>query len=372
MGLDNGSSDSPLTVSPIAGTPVGRLDQTKQTAAILKGNTNYAGKNQTSLQPEELAFMMASTGLFNIEEIATFVGIAERESNCRPYSWNDSEALGMWQMIFKSGNWISQGLPIVFGESPALSGKSILGWKIRNKNATQKLSLDAMKKDGWNVLLVDEIFWYPFNQIAILAWQVGKYTTQEGYRDGGKRAPSLSRIWSNWGDDYWGRSHGGMDDNTNFPYGALTGVKPSTVKKVYEALGGTWVVYQAWALTALVDGYGQFKSPRSNAEAAKLRDGTKYKRAPYRNYWDVYVWVNFEKYKDTYFKDNIISTEAAGGKKIRYDRAGDEFCFPLGKTEERFLYASESTVPGWVDPAPAAQIIKLNQNRTDASGRSGS
>jgi hypothetical protein len=79
--------------------------------------------------------------------------------------------------------------------------------------------------------------------------------------------------------------------------------------------------------------------------------------------------VNFEKYKDTYFKDNLISTQAAGGKQMK--NSSGEFCYPLGKTEERFLYASEATVPGWVDPAPAAQIIKLNQNRTDASGRSG-
>jgi hypothetical protein len=160
-----------------------------------------------------------------------------------------------------------------------------------------------------------------------------------------------------------------MDDNANFPYGALTGVKPSTVKKAYESLGGKWIVYQAWALTALVDGYDKFKSPRSNAEVAKLRDGTKYKAATYRNYWDVYIWVNFEQYKDTYFKDNVISTAAAGGVKMRYDRWGsDEFCYPLGKAEERELYASEATVPGWIDPAPAAKAIR---NRTDASGRSG-
>lgn len=366
--MNNGSPDSPLTVSPISGTPVGYfLDQTKLVAAVLKGNTNHAGKNQTQLSPEELALMMARTGLFNMEEIATFVGIAERETNIRPFAFNDSEALGMWQMIFKSGNWISQRLPIVVGSSPALSGKSILGWRLRNKNSTKQPSSNEMKSDGWTGQLVDEVYWYPFNQIAILAWQVEKYIGQAGYKDGGKRSPSLSRIWGNWGDGYWGRSHGGMDDNANFPYGALTGVKPSTVKKAYEALGGKWIVYQAWALTALVDGYDKFKSPRSNAEVAKLRDGTKYKAATYRNYWDVYIWVNFEQYKDTYFKDNVISTAAAGGVKMRYDRWGsDEFCYPLGKAEERALYASEATVPGWIDPAPGAKAII---DRTDASGR---
>jgi hypothetical protein len=367
------SAQSDLTVAPVAGTKVGRLDATKLTAATIKGNTSYAGKNQSTLTVEELALMMASTGFFNIEEIATFVGIAERESNLRPFAFNDSEALGLWQIIFKSGNWISAGLPILVGSSPALNGKTIPGWKLRNKNSTKKLSLDEMKKDNWTGQLVDEVFWYPFNQIAILAWQVEKYTTQPGYKDGGKRSASQSLIWGNWGDGYWGRSHGGMDNNQNFPYGALSGVKPSTVKKAYEALGGTWVVYQAWALTALVDGYKDFPSPRSNEAVEKLRDGTKYKAATYRNYWDVYIWVNFETYKNTFFKDNAISTEAAGGVKMRYSRWGaDEFCYPLGKTSERQLYAAEATVGNaYVDPAPAANIIKLNQNRTDASGRSG-
>ncbi len=323
---------------------------------------------------------MFNANIFNIEEIATFVGIAERESSLRPFAFNDSEALGMWQMIFKSGSWISEGLPIVVGSSPAIIGKTILGWRLRNKNSTKQPSSNEMKSDGWTGQLVDEVFWYPFNQVAILAWQVKKYIGQPGYRDGGKRSSSLSRIWGNWGDGYWGRSHGGMDNNANFPYGALTGVKPSTVKKAYEALGGKWIVYQAWALTALVDGYGNFKSPRSNAEVAKLRDGNKYKEATYRNYWDVYIWVNFEQYKDTYFKDNIISTEEAGGVKMRYDSrwGSDEFCYPLGKAEERTLYASEATVPGWIDPAPLAKSVianqnrvEANQNRTDASGRSG-
>jgi len=356
-------------VAPITGTQAIGLDPTALAKAVALGNSSFTGKS-TALKPEELALIMANTRFFNIEEIATFVGIAERESGFQPYKFNDSEAIGMWQMIIKSGNWISKALPILApGKSTAVSGKAILGWKLRNKKSTKQPSSDEMKKDGWTGESVDEVFWIPFNQVAILAWQVEKYTTQPGFKDGGKRPSSQSLLWGNWGDGYWGRSHNGMDNAANFPYGALTGVKPSTVKRAYEALGGDWIVYQAWALTALVDGYKDYPSPRSNADVEKLRDGTKYKAATYRNYWDVYIWVNFEKYKDTYFKDNLISTEAAGGIKMRYSRYGEEFCYPLGKTNERTLYASEATVPGWVDPAPAAAAVTGSRNRTDASGR---
>ena len=334
------------------------------------GNSSFTGKSN-ALKLQELALIMINTGFFNIEEIATFVGIAERESGFQPYIYNDSEAIGMWQMIIKSGNWISKALPILVpGTSPAVSGKTILGWKLRNKKSTKQPSSDEMKKDGWTGQSVDEVFWIPFNQVSILAWQTETYPGQENHRNGKRNSAQSIVLWGNWGDGYWGRSHGGLGDSTNMPYGVLTGVKPSTVKKAYEALGGDWIVYKAWALKALVDGYEKYPSPRSNAAVAKLRDGTKYKAATYRNYWDVYVWVNFETYKDTYFKDNIISTEAAGGIKMRYAKWGEEFCYPLGKAEERTLYASEATVPGWVDPAPLAQIVIGNRNRTDASRRS--
>jgi len=359
-------------VAPITGTQAKGLDPTALAKANTVGNTNFAGKTGTSIQAEELALIMLNGGFFNIEEIATFVGIAERESGFKPYDFNSAEAIGMWQMIIKSGSWISTALPIVAGSSPAVSGKTILGWKLRNKNSTKQPSSAEMKKDGWTGTLVDEVFWIPFNQVSILAWQTLTYPSQELYKDSGKRSSAMSiRLWSNWGDGPWGRNHGGADNSINMPYGFLTGIKPSTVKKAYESLGGTWIVYQAWALKALVDGYENFKSPRSNVEVAKYKQDGSYKAVAYRNYWDVYVWVNFEKYKDTYFKDNIISTEAAGGIKMRYSRYGEEFCYPLGKTNERTLYASEATVPGWVDPAPAAAAITGNRNRTDASGKSG-
>lgn len=364
-----------MTVAPIAGTPVGNLNSTQSAAATIKGNSSFAGKTNDSLKIEELALIMASTGFFNIEEIATFVGLAERESSLRPYAYNTAEAIGMWQMIIKSGNWISTALPILVpGTSTAVSGKSILGWKLRNKNSKTKPSLDQMKTDGWTSQSVDEIFWIPFNQVSMLAWQTLTYNGQKLYKDAGKRTSSESiRLWSNWGDGPWGRNHGGADSSINLPYGFLTGIKPSTVKKAYEALGGVWIVYQAWALTALVDGYSKFPSPRSNAEVIKKKDSNgKYTEATYRNYWDVYIWVNFEKYEKTYFKDNIISTAQAGGIQMRYvDRWGaDEFCYPLGKTNERTLYAAEATVPGWVDPGQAAAIIRSNKIRTDTSGRS--
>jgi len=357
-------------VAPITGTQAIGLDPTALAKAVTLGNSSFAAKS-AALKLEELALIMANTGFFNIEEIATFVGIAERESGFQPYAFNDSEAIGMWQMIIKSGNWISKALPILApGTSTAVSGKAILGWKLRNKKSTKQPSSDEMKKDGWTGQSVDEVFWIPFNQVAILAYQTLTYPGLENHRNGKRNSAQSIVLWSNWGDGAWGRNHGGADDPTNMPYGFLTGVKPSTVKRAYEALGGDWIVYQAWALNALVDGYEKYPSPRSNADVIKLKDSNgKYKAATYRNKWDVYIWVNFEKYKDTYFKDNLITTDTVLGKKMRYAKWGEEFCYPLGKTNERTLYASEATVPGWVDPAPLAAAVTGSRNRTDASGR---
>lgn len=279
---------------------------------IKKGQEIYT--KATKIDPVELGKMMATTGIFNIEEIAVFCGIAERESHCNPYTGDGAGpllALGMFQnelYNFIDGKissfsvkdfYIPEGTSTRFASQ---NGKRILkGWQIYFKKETgiKQSDLKARSEMSWDISRVDPVFWIPLNQIAIAA-QVAKIYKPNAsassadfskfYKEDGLRPASLARnLWSNWGDGDWG------DQKAFQSWGALTNVKVSTVKTVYEALGGKWSDFAAWAL-------GGIKVPGSLCEAftvkqvqEKVRTSSDGKRtiygAPYRTFWDVFIWV---------------------------------------------------------------------------------
>jgi hypothetical protein len=81
------------------------------------------------------------------------------------------------------------------------------------------------------------------------------------------------------------------------PYGVLSSVSRDTVKLVYEYLGGNWATdFFSWGAVALVDETAQIKRPINDAAtqalAIKDEDGKikSWKGAPYRNYFDYYLW----------------------------------------------------------------------------------
>lgn len=283
------SEDLPQEI--ISGTaPTNISSETRQVYARI-GTVSYEGNTAGVVKDTDMANLLVSTGLFNIEEIATIVGIMARESSLRPYVGNSSGAMGLMQIILNNNvGWEDEPLPVPYGNSSNKKNNTMIGYLLRNKNYTKA---SDSKTNSWNITTVDPLFWYPINQIAIMAYQMQVYYSQSGYKDAGARSSAESkRLWSNWGDGSWGRAGNQM------PYGVLSSVSRDTVKKVYEHLGGDWAKYKTWGLVALVDEYTRngksYKRPAdAAADAALLKDdGKTYAPAPYRNQWDFSLWYS--------------------------------------------------------------------------------
>jgi hypothetical protein len=326
------------------GTSPGTADPTNTTGTVIEGvfnssaeiNTyidagreNYMGAHAKSFtkansnNPQEkysiLAKIMATTGLFNKEEIAVFCGITERESNATPYSGDGAGnllALGMFQNELY--NWDSKNkkifsfstmdFDIPYGESTRFAdqnGKRTLkGWQIyfSKESGIQAKDLKARDEMTWDLTKVDPVFWIPLNQIAIAAQVARIYKKAPGinskfsefYKDGGSRSVKVSRIlWGNWADGQWGGEKVGQD------WGFLTNVRRSTVKAAYESLGGKWSDFIRWAL-------GTRTAPGALCDAFRVADvkngfDKNKNYFPYRTYWDVFIWVHnlFDKAEAT-------------------------------------------------------------------------
>ena len=272
----------------ILGTPPVTLDEEAKSKASIVSTTSFASKGDV-ITAKVVADILVNTGLFNIEEIATIVGIMKRESAFKPYANNPQGAMGLMQIVFNNGTgWEDENLPIVYGESKNKKNGTIVGYLLRNQNYNTAAQSKVQK---WDATTVDPVFWYPINQIVIMAYQMQVYKSQSLYVDSGSRTSSQSKkLWSNWGDGAWGRA------NNQMPYGVLSSVSRDTVKTIYEYLGGTWSKYKTWGQTALVDEYtkngSKIKRPANNDEtqALKKENSSQYNAAPYRNIWDFELW----------------------------------------------------------------------------------
>lgn len=269
---------------------------------------------EQKIDPVDLGKIMATTGIFNIEEIAVFCGLAERESNSSPYRGDGAGpllALGMFQnelynfidgRISSFSLWdfyIPEGTSTRFADQ---NGKRTLkGWQLyfKKETAIKQSDLKARADMTWDISKVDPVFWIPLNQIAIAAQVARIYKpnlssssskSSQFYKEEGLRSAAIARnLWTNWGDGAWG------DQSAFQSWGALTNVKRDTVKKVYEALGGTWNSFIAWALGgvsvpgALCEAF-TVKQVQEKSRLSKDGQRTIY-GPPYRSFWDVFIWV---------------------------------------------------------------------------------
>lgn len=310
LGSTTSGGTTPTTMGTVASSVFSTT--TDMSKYIEMGREVYAQAKQ--IDPVDLGKIMATTGIFNIEEIAVFCGLAERESHCNPYTGDGAGpllALGMFQnelYNFNDGKigsfslwdfYIPEGTSTRFADQ---NGKRTLkGWQLYFKKETgmTQSQLKARADMRWDIGKVDPVFWIPLNQIAIAAQVARIYkptssssssNSSQFYKEEGLRSPAIGRnLWTNWGDGAWG------DQNAFQSWGALTNVKVSTVKKVYEGLGGRWQNFINWAL-------GSIKVPGALCDAfavkqiqEKVRTSSDGKRTiygpPYRSFWDVFIWV---------------------------------------------------------------------------------
>jgi hypothetical protein len=291
IGLDPSSPSSFSSSQELADY----IELSKKSYAQEPDNASVAPDKNGKPDYVVLGKILATTGLFNLEEIATFCGIAYRESNARPRA-TDGKALGMFQNEFGIGtSFQDRFFEIPYGESSRFKdGKRLLrGWQICfKKEIAEKLS-DAQGKT-MTLNTVDPVFFYPINQIAIAAQIARVYKPSQAdalfsqsYKAAGQRKPRQSKpLWSNWADAQWG------DGIRDFKYGVLTAVPAKIVYNVYTGLGGNWKTYAEWALGKRSAGNGALvDSTVTVLEAIFARPAAQRVYFPYRSYWDVFVWV---------------------------------------------------------------------------------
>ena len=297
----NTSAANPIGLDPLAS---GTFSSTEdQNYYINLGKTSYAqlGNDKSVAVDKDgqtsyvtLAKIMATTGIFNLEEIAVFCGLAYRESNARPKA-TDGKALGMFQNEFGIGTTFQDTLfDIPYGESSRFKdGKRLLaGWQIHFKKEVAETLADAKSKT-MTLDTVDPVFFYPINQIAIAAQLARVYKPSQAdarfsqsYKAAGQRKAKQSQaLWANWADAPWG------DAIRDFKYGALTGVPVKIVYSAYTGLGGDWKTFVNWALgkrSAISGGLVSTSATFLEGIFAKPEASRVY--YPYRSYWDVFVW----------------------------------------------------------------------------------
>jgi hypothetical protein len=294
------SADSPLGLSPSSS---GSFESTQDLAKYIElSKKSYAQEpDRTSAAINQNADtdyvtfgkIMATTGLFNLEEIAVFCGIAYRESNARPRA-TDGKALGIFQTELGIGTTFeNKDFEIPYGESSRFQGgkRTLKGWQIAFKKEVAE-NLNDAKGQTMSLSTVDPVFFYPINQIAIAAQFAGIYKPSQGdprfsssYKEGGLRSSAESkRLWSNWADGKWG------DGITDFKYGVLTRVPVRIVYNVYTGMGGDWKTFVDWALGTRGAVNGALVDARVSQIQA-IFNGQEKVYYPYRSYWDVFVWV---------------------------------------------------------------------------------
>lgn len=270
--------------NPSLGTPTISITPEVKEVYLAAGKKAY--NTGETMPRQDIANLLVALGLYNKEEIATIIGIMERESRFQPRANNPQGAMGLMQIVLTNNSvWTNMDLPIFYGNSSNLkAGRTINGYLLRNKSYS---SIEISKNSKWDATTVDEVFWYPINQMIIMAFQMNAYVGQPNHADQGARTPKQSlKLWSNWGDGAWGRR------NDQMPYGVISGVDIDTVRSTYEALGGSWDSYNSWASQALVDETktGGVVRPKDISEHNQIKD--KEASAPYRNQSDITVWLN--------------------------------------------------------------------------------
>lgn len=366
------SADSPLGLGPSSSESFEStqdlakyIELSKKSYAQEPDSTSAAVNQDGDRDYVTFGKIMATTGLFNLEEIAVFCGIAYRESNARPRA-TDGKALGIFQTELGIGTTFKdKDFEIPYGESSRFQGgkRTLKGWQIAFKKEVAEKLKDA---EGQTMSLntVDPVFFYPINQIAIAAQFAGIYKPSQGdprfsasYKEGGKRTKSESkRLWSNWADGPWG------DGITDFKYGVLTRIPVRIVYNVYTGMGGNWKTFVDWALGTRGAANGALVDARVSQIKA-IFDGPKV-YFPYRSYWDVFVWVFnlFDKFEEIDGEFTFSQSTAYGkGFTSKRNQMFTEATVQAKLTQR--IQNPESTSGEMIDwPIPYKEYMKLDSS----------
>jgi hypothetical protein len=293
------SGDSPIGLAPSSPSSFAStqdlakyIELSKKSYAQEPDRTSAAINQDGDTDYVTFGKIMATTGLFNLEEIALFCGIAYRESNARPRA-TDGKALGIFQTELGIGTTFeNKDFEIPYGESSRFKGgkRTLKGWQIAFKKEVAQSLNDARGKT-MSLSTVDPVFFYPINQIAIAAQFAGIYKPSQGdprfsasYKEGGLRTGAQSKkLWSNWADGRWG------GEKIDYKYGVLTRIPVRIVYNVYTGMGGNWKTFVDWALGSRRAVNGALVDARVSQIQAIFNGSKVY--FPYRSYWDVFVWV---------------------------------------------------------------------------------
>ena len=201
-----------------------------------KFKISYFDKPNEALSPDEVMNLLITTGLYSDETAAIFVGIAERESNFRPFALNTNRKTG----DFSFGLFQTNLLPAAHGEKTFIlkypADDSVLGLKLAYA-IDQSLNMDELAdkvKNAASKSTVDQRIFIPYNQAYMLA------VTAKSQEETLLRIKNNSKfdgyLFGPWGD-YKGT------------YGFINKIKFSTISSVYTARGKKIETLKTWIRT---------------------------------------------------------------------------------------------------------------------------
>jgi hypothetical protein len=204
---------SPATAPAII--PAGALEKLK---------ISYKTKKGTALTRDEVMQLLTSSGLFEDEIAALFVGISQRESGWQPGALNTNRStgdfsFGLFQINFLPAGGGTYQYPIIYPTAANVLGVKLAYSIDADTNVTtlsEKVKSLATRETS------DERMFIPYNQVHMLASKcigLAKYKNVVA-----KNQKIKNYYFGPWGD---------YKNLTDAPMGAFTGVKYSTVRDAY-------------------------------------------------------------------------------------------------------------------------------------------
>ncbi len=266
----SGSFITPAVAAQLTGTTPTGFDS-NGTVSLDKFKANYFDKTSDTLSPDEVMYLLSTSGIFSDEVSAIFVGIGERESNWRPGALNEVKKAGSGDFSF--GAFQCNLLPAAHGSKKFIlkynaSGQPyddlVLGYKlayaIDSDNNAESLSKKVLEKSSRST--IDKRIFVPYNQ----AWMLGTVAAGEAeVAKAIKRSVGLdSYLFHAWGD------YDVVENGEKVPRsdcGFIFKVKFSTVLAAYKLKGKSEESLKSWIRS-------KFKNKRPYPYIEKWMSGT--------------------------------------------------------------------------------------------------
>lgn len=263
-----GSFITPEIAAQLTGSPSGSSSTSGGSVSLDKFKTSYLDKPNDALSPDEVMYLLSTSGMFSDEVSAIFVGIGQRESNWRPGALNENKtgsgdfSFGAFQCNLLPGAHGKKMFALRYNATGQLYDDTVLGLKLAyavdDDNNIESLSQKVIQKATRST--IDKRIFIPYNQ----AWMLGTVAAgQTEVAKALKGKPIDSYVFSAWGD------YNNKDGTPRSVVGFIFKVKFTTVANAYKLKGKTEEALKSWIRA-------KFKDKRPYAYIEKWMEGKEF------------------------------------------------------------------------------------------------